>query len=303
MTRETERERGVETPFDGLEAPTGHREFVASVQRLAGVGVWCHDPATDETRWSERAREICGIGRTHPTVAGLVDRHTRTDRSAVEDWVTGAAEGDGPFEVEAELAREGSTRRTIRLRCEPRETGEGGVALYGVVEDITDEVRTERRIEVLRRTSKRLKEADSRQGVADILADASKNILGLVNTTVRLVDRRDNTLRPVVATEECVERAGERPSYPISEATPAARTYRTGDPELHTDHRATEDDYDRGELRSGLYVPVGSHGVLSAGDVVVNAFDEADLEAAGLLGQLGAEAFTRIGLTKRPRAI
>jgi hypothetical protein len=42
---------------------------------------------------------------------------------------------------------------------------------------------------------------------------------------------------------------------------------------------------------------------LSAGDVVVDAFAEHDLEAASLLGELGAEAITRIGWVKRSRAI
>jgi hypothetical protein len=172
-----------------------------------------------------------------------------------------------------------------------------------VVRDVTDAKRQEQRIEILRRTSQQLRSASSKQEVAEIIADAAKNILGLVNTTVRLADEGRCTLRTVVATEECVERAGDRPDYPVEEETPAARTYRTGEPELHADHDETDDDHDRGALQSGLYVPIGNHGVLSAGDVVVDAFEEHDLEAASLLGQLGAEAITRIGWVRRSRAV
>jgi hypothetical protein len=130
-----------------------------------------------------------------------------------------------------------------------------------------------------------------------------KNILELETSTVRLVDGDGEVLRTVGATEECVERAGEHPDYPDDEQHPAARVYRTGEPEVYADVDASGDDRDRGELVRGISVPVGEHGVLSAGDVVRDAFDERDVEAAGLLGQLGAEAITRIGWAKRSRAV
>ena len=56
-------------------------------------------------------------------------------------------------------------------------------------------------------------------------------------------------------------------------------------------------------LVSDVHVPIGDHGVLSAGDVVPGAFDDRDLEAAVLLGQIGAEALARIGWAKRSRAV
>lgn len=280
------------------------REFLRIVQRLTETGIWSYEPTTGETWWSERARELCGIGEGEaPSFPEVVSRRTEADRSALGDAFAEAVEDRKPFDVRAEFDPEDAARRTVRVRCEPRETGDDAAVLLGVVQDVTDETRKEQRIEVLRRTGQRLERADSRGAVAGILADASKNILGLVNTTIRLTDGNDDTLRTVVATEECVERAGERPDYSVDEETPAARTYRSGEPELHSNHELTDDEYDRGELRSGLYVPIGDHGVLSAGDVVVDGFDEQDLEAAGLLGQLGAEALTRIGLTRRSRAI
>jgi K+-sensing histidine kinase KdpD len=189
------------------------------------------------------------------------------------------------------------------MHCAPRRSADGDRFLYGTVQDITDVKRREQRIEVLRQTSQELRSVSTRQDVAEILADAAKNILGLVNTTIRLSDANNRRLETVVATEECLERAGDRPDYSVDEETPAARTFRTGEPEHHADHEMTEDDHNRGELQSGLYVPIGEYGVLSAGDVVVDAFADHDLEAAGLLAQLGAEAITRIGWVKRSRAV
>lgn len=303
MGENFERDRKMESRQGDVPGPIRYREFLTIIQQLTGAGIWLYRPTTGETWWSDRAKELCGIDGATSSFTDVLSRRTKTNESTLTDAFAEAVEDHVPFDIRVEFAHEERARRIVRIRCEPRKTAGESVVLFGVVEDVTDEVRKEQRIEVLRETSQRLKRAGSRQAVAEIVADASKNILGLVNTTIRLTDRNGSTLRTVVATEECVERAGERPDYSVSEATPAARTYRSGEPELHTNHEMTDDEYDRGELRSGLYVPIGDHGVLSAGDITVDAFDEQDLEAASLLGQLGGEAITRIGLTKRSRAI
>lgn len=280
------------------------RAFLVTLQRFTEAGVWAYDGADNEMWWSDRAKEILRVDpRTELDFDGIIDCFVLSDQSRTKQLFTATLEANEPFETVIELAVEGTTERHVRLCAEPRRQDQKSPTIYGVVQDVTDAKRQERRIEVLGRTSQQLREANSRQDVATIMAETSKNILGYVNTTVRLVDTHEQILRTVVATEECLERAGERPDYSVDEETPAARTYRTGDPELHTDHNATKDGRDRGELRSGLYVPIGEYGVLSAGDVVVDAFGEQDIEAADLLGELGAKAITRIEWTKRSRAV
>ncbi|WP_231188450.1 GAF domain-containing protein [Haladaptatus sp. DYF46] len=291
------------TQSNPLPSDDQYLELLASVQRLTGIGIWSYNTSTTELWWSNQAKRIheIDIERTL-TLSDVVDQYTEQDQDRVAERFSDAIENANPFDIDVELTGEGTTPRSIRLHCEPKRNDET-LVLYGVVRDLTDMKRREQRIEILRRTSQQLRGASSKQEVAEILANAAKNILGLVNTTVRLVNDSRNVLRTVEATEECLERAGDRPNYSIDEETPAVRTYLTSEPEIHSDHQNTADDHDRGELQSGLYVPIGSHGVLSAGDVVVDAFKEHDLEAASLLGQLGAEAITRIGWVKRSRAI
>lgn len=283
-------------------ADASAQALLASVQRLTGIGVWTHAVDADETWLSDRATDIYEFDpAADPAFTELADRcDDGTDLLA--SFETAIETGEF-FALDVGLTGEGTTQRTIRVTGEPQTAADDVVALHGTVQDITDEKRREQRIEVLRETSQQLRGANSRQEVATILANAAKNILGLVNTTVRLVDQNDTILETLEATEECVQRAGDRPDYRVDEETPAARTYRTGEPELHADHDETDDDHNRGELRSGLYVPIGNHGVLSAGDVVIDAFETHDLEAASLLGQLGAEAITRIGWVRRSRAV
>ncbi|WP_262177408.1 GAF domain-containing protein [Haloarcula laminariae] len=279
-------------------------ELLSSFQQLTGVGIWFHDVANDRTWWSQQAKEIHGIDPTEtPSFADLAARYTDDGETAVLEQFLDAVDRSEGFTTDVSLTGAGTTERAIRIRCESRRSADDTLFLYGTVRDITEVKRREQRIQVLRQTSQELRSVSSREDVAEILADAAKNILGLVNTTVRLVDSNEQVLQTVVATEECLERAGDRPDYYVDEETPAARTFRTGEPELHADHEMTEDDHHRGDLQSGLYVPIGKHGVLSAGDVVVDAFADHDVEAAGLLGQLGAETITRIGWVKRSRAI
>ncbi len=292
-----------EPPATGSGPADRHAALLASVQRLTGVGVWAHDVVRRETWWSEQAKRIHGFSPDDdPTVEDAVARYAAPDRETVLELFDRAVREGDPFDVDAGLVGDGTTERAIRVRCEPRTDGDV-VALHGTVRDVTAVKRREQRVEVLRRTSQRLKRAHSRRAVAEVMTDASKNILGLVNTTIRLVDDDRTILQSKVATEECIERAGERPDYPVDADNPAARVYRTGEPELYSDIAASQGAEVRGELVSGIYVPIGDHGVLSAGDVVVGSFDETDLEAAGLLGEVGAEALARIGLAKRSRAV
>lgn len=280
------------------------QELLASLQRLTEIGVWSYDVSRDELWWSNEAKRIHGFDvEATPTVSDVVEQYADADRDRVVERLSDAVERNEPFSLDVRYASERTTEHTIRLCCEPLVEGGQTVALHGTVRDVTDVKRQEQRIEILRRTSQELRNASSRDEVAEILADAAKNVLGLVNTTVRLVDENRSMLHTIEATDECLERAGDRPNYPVNEDTPAAQTYRTGEPVIHANHEHTEDDHNRGALQSGLYVPIGSHGVLSAGDIVVDAFEEHDLEAASLLGQLGAEAITRIGWVKRSRAI
>lgn len=257
------------------------------------IGTWKYDDEDDAFHWSDEARRLHDIPLDgSETRRDVLDRYRSAERSTIRTAVERTVERGDPFSIEVDVDGEDGPRN-VRIRGAPIREDGSVVEVYGTIEDRSEQATLERRVEVLRDASQQLMSAETEGAVAQIMADASKNILGYVNTTIRLLDE-DGMLRTAIATQECVEKAGERPDYPVDEETPASRTFRTGEPELHQDHDATADDRDRGELMSGLYAPIGDHGVMSAGDTAVAAFDESDVEAAELLGQLGAEALTRI---------
>jgi signal transduction histidine kinase len=98
----------------------------------------------------------------------------------------------------------------------------------------------------------------------------------------------------VTATEGSVSQAGERPDYDVDGDTPAARVFTSGEPEIYHDLTAVDDSYDRGGLVSGMYFPIGEHGVMSMGGTTTDAFGETDQRVVGVLAKLAAEALTRV---------
>jgi len=167
----------------------------------------------------------------------------------------------------------------------------------GVQHDITDLKRRERaiterqrRFETLHDASRDLMDATGPEEVAEITTDAAKHILEYAHTTLRVADEADGLLRTVVDTDEAVA----PPDCRIDGDTPVARVYRTGDPLLYDELAEVADGYDRDDLQAGMYLPVGEYGVLSVGDPHPGAFDDTDLETAGVLAKLVAGALSRL---------
>jgi len=152
----------------------------------------------------------------------------------------------------------------------------------------------EEQFKILHSAGEQLMQATSQEEAAEITIDAAKNILGYARPALRLIDENGRTLKLVATTEENVATAGKRPDYQADEDIPAARTYRRQEPEIYDDLDDTNDEYDRGALRSGLYVPVSDYGVFSCGAPEPNVYDETDVNILEVLTNLTATALTRI---------
>lgn len=276
-------------------AENSRYELFAKAQEIADVGAWEYDAQTDDLWWSEQVRRMHGLSDDEqPTLAESFDLYDPEDRQTIEASFDQAITAGIPYDVELRLDAADDEERWIRARGQPEFKDDTIVRVRGSYQDFTDLKRRELQFESLHDASRELMEAKTRMDVAQITADASKNILGYVMTTIRLADEDGEMLQTFTATDQSVTQAGKRPNYRIDGNTPAARTYREGEPEIFDDLNRTEDDYDRGALRSGIYVPIADHGVLSTGDTEPYAFDEPDVEILGVLTKLAAGALTRI---------
>src|SRR6056297_1263481 len=162
----------------------------------------------------------------------------------------------------------------------------------GVFRDVTARKEYERQLQALHTATRWLMEADDRTEIAQLVADAASTILGYEHNVVRLVD--DTHLRPVAVTDQAHTEMGERPNYPIDGDSPVSRAYRRGESIRYDDVGSLEDDHDRGEAHSAMYLPLGDHGVISIVDPDAGAFDQSDEDLAFVLSLNAEIALNRL---------
>ncbi|MEF8857047.1 MAG: response regulator, partial [Haloplanus sp.] len=204
-------------------------------------------------------------------------------------------------EILPTVDRRGSWRgRTIGKRADGStfiedhvltKSDDGG--LICTVKDVSDRTRREDQVKHLHDATRELLEAESDTEIATIVARASKNILAYPNTVVRLVDDAGSTLDPVAVTDQARTELGERPPYAVDEG-PVGEVYRSGEPLIYADITERDDEYERGEVRSVMYLPIGEFGTVSISDTAVDVFDQADIDIAQILTTNADAALQRL---------
>lgn len=159
--------------------------------------------------------------------------------------------------------------------------------------DITERRRREQTLEALHEATRRLFEAETTELVAERTAAAAKSVLGYPINVVRLLSDDAAFLEPVAVTEQAEDRMGDRPVYRVGEG-PVGETYGTGRSRVIDDVQDLDDDVDRGDVRGGLYLPLGEYGAISINDTEAAAFDPSDVRVAELLAANAAAALENV---------
>jgi PAS domain S-box-containing protein len=285
ITERKERQRELERNAD----------LLSRTQELASVGGWELDLRDDELRWTDEVKRIHGLGLDYePDLDEAMEFYHPEDAPLVEEAVERAiAEGE-PFDLECRLRTAADELRWVRARGEPQREGGETVVLRGAFQDITERKRTEERLRTLHEGTREMMAASTRREICETAVETSEHVLGHSITVVRLLADDGETLVPVAQTDE----TGERPAYPVGD-TPAGRTYREGMSRLYDDLADLDsdelaDDYDRASARSAMYVPLGTHGVVSIADTAVDRFDRSDLALAQVLAANAEAALDRV---------
>jgi len=136
---------------------------LTEAQRLAQVGSWHWDPATDTVTWSEELYRIAGRNPTLPAVS--FKEHPQL--YSPESWeklrlaVEEALRTGKSYELELEMVRTDGARRWIRARGEVQSDRAGrNLRLRGTAQDITESKRTE---EALAGVNRSVIEAEERE--------------------------------------------------------------------------------------------------------------------------------------------
>jgi two-component system, cell cycle sensor histidine kinase and response regulator CckA len=199
------------------EARRLSEERLTQAVRVARVGVFDHNHASDVLHWTEKMREICDWDQDKPVaLADFVARIHPLDRDAVSAAIRRAHDpvGDGVYEVEHRLVRLDGTIRWVASRAQSSFEGQGNarrlVRTIGALLDITEIKRAdEQRAEM----EQRLRHAQKMEAVGQLaggIAHDFNNLLTVINGYSGLMLRTMADDDPKGKFVRQIARAGER---------------------------------------------------------------------------------------------
>jgi PAS domain S-box-containing protein len=124
-------------------------ETLGMAEALGGVGSWRLDAASGAVTWSDEVYRIHGKSRDSfdPNLDDAIGCYHPDDRQTVADCCRQAIETGIGGGFQLRLIREDGETRTVTSQCRPEcdETG-AVIALFGVLQDVTDSLRAHERI-------------------------------------------------------------------------------------------------------------------------------------------------------------
>ncbi|WP_158056004.1 PAS domain S-box protein [Halorussus halophilus] len=183
---------------------------------------------------------------------------------------------------------------TFENWCRPIFDGDEVVRVIGVGLDITERAQYEDALAALHRSSRDLLHARTDDDVATKVVEGSDEILDLTGVVVYLFDEDETLLRPVAHSEDVPLLVGEPPAFG-PESSIVWNTFVTGETASFDDVRDSEDVANENtSIRSGLYIPLGNHGVLTVISPEVGFFDEQTAELVDLFATTAETSLDRV---------
>ena len=180
VTEQVEREAELERTLDLLER----------TERIADVGGWEVDPETREPYWSDHLFDLLDVDYDEqPTLDQALDiYHSEEDRATVENAVEEAIETGKPFDVVARFPRPSGDVGRLRVQGEPEVEDGEVVTLRGAVQDVTEQVEREEKLEEL---VEKLQESNERlEQFAYAASHDLQEPLRMVSSYLQLIERR-----------------------------------------------------------------------------------------------------------------
>ncbi|WP_254764136.1 PAS domain S-box protein [Natrinema marinum] len=170
--------------------------------------------------------------------------------------------------------------------------------VIGVASDITERVQYQETLNALHEASSHLLAVESKQAACEYIVDVATDVLDLDSVVYRF-DDRNNELEPAAYSQTIESGFGSPPRLGPNDSI-AWETFVTGEASVFDDIRTEDAVYDEATAaRSGLYVPLGEHGVLVALSTEVSRYDTDTVELAQLFATAAEAALDRIGRTRR----
>jgi PAS domain S-box-containing protein len=188
-----------------------------------------------------------------------------------------------------------------------RDDADEVTGVIGVSMDVTARMRHEQALTALHTATQEMLDASSTEDVARIAADAGASVLDLPGVVVYLFDEETNTLVPAAHSDDVPPLVGPPVPFEAGESI-TWQVFATGKTQVFDDVRESEHVYNpETRLRSGLYVPLGNHGVFMSVDDEPGTFEADAVELATVFAATTQAALDRVSreaaLRKREREL
>jgi HTH-type transcriptional regulator, bacterioopsin transcriptional activator and related proteins len=172
------------------------------------------------------------------------------------------------------------------------------VRVIGIAVDVTERVQYQEALNTLHEATSHLLTVESKQAACEYIVGVADDVLDTESIVFRF-DEQDNELVPAAYSDSLEREVGPPPRFgPDDSITWDA--FVSGSQVVFDDVRDSELVYEETtEIRSGLYVPLGEHGVLAAVSTAVGRYGEETAELARLFAMTAEAALDRIEQTRR----
>jgi PAS domain S-box-containing protein len=218
----------------------------------------------------------------------------------------------GSVTLQLELQTKDGGTIPVESRFGPYRYGTDEVARTGVVRDITDRKQFEETLAALHESSRELLQLETADAVAESVLRTTTDVLGIPGAGIYLASENETdgggtdedatTLRPVAVSEYVEELFGDLPTFGPGDEAITWRAF--ADRETVTFDDVTETDLtyrDDTPLRSGIWIPLGDHGVLAVVSEEVDAFGPDEQKLADLLAATTEAALDRVQRERQRR--
>ena len=190
------------------------------------------------------------------------------------------------------ITRGDGTTRVLSVSGAPLfEDGEVDGVVFSLT-DVTDQHRREDRLAQLHEATRDLDGARTPAEVAEITSGAADSVLGFELNGVHLYDESAGGLAPTAVSDAVWDVSDELVTFDEGIAWDA---FQAGEVRAYGDITEADEVYDRDtDLRSGLYFPLGEHGVLVVSSQQPNDFDDTDLSLGRVLAANATSALDRV---------
>ena len=229
---------------------------------------------------------------THVDVLSTVTKLTSGDVRELSDGLDHVRTPDvDDHRIQLEFPGPDGRPGLVEVRLSPLPDGERIVC---AIRDVTERRDRERVIRAMHAATRELFRVDDPMEACAAAVHTGADLLDLQISGIWLFDEERNRLEPVAATAGAHDTVGGLPVFGSGEGL-AWEAYQRGEALCFDDVREQERAYNADTpIRSELIVPIGSDGVLMAGDKAVAAFDESDVELAEILAANTEVALERL---------